>query len=42
MKGGPGNFVLEVHDFHTLGESMTRKLISEIAGIPPAGRLVVR
>jgi len=42
VTGGPGSFVLEVHDFHTFGEAMTRKLISEIAGIPPAGRLVVR
>ena len=32
--GGPGNFVLEVHDFHTFGEAMTRKLISEISGEP--------
>jgi hypothetical protein len=42
VTGGPGSFVLEVHDFHTFGEAMTRKLISEIAGIPPTGRLVVR
>jgi hypothetical protein len=42
VTGGPGSFVLEVHDFRTFGEAMTRKLISEIAGIPPAGRLVVR
>jgi hypothetical protein len=32
VTGGPGSFVLEVHDFHTFGEAMTRKLISEIAG----------
>jgi hypothetical protein len=42
VTGGPGSFVLEVRDFHTFGEAMTRKLISEIAGIPPSGRLVVR
>jgi len=24
--------VLEVHDFHTFGEAMTRKLLTEIAG----------
>jgi hypothetical protein len=34
VTGGPGNFVLEVHDFQTFGDAMTRKLISEIAGIP--------
>jgi hypothetical protein len=32
VTGGPGSFVLEVHDFHTFGEAMTRKLITEIAG----------
>jgi hypothetical protein len=34
VTGGPGSFVLEVHDFHTFGEAMTRKLISEIADVP--------
>jgi hypothetical protein len=34
VTGGPGSFVLEVHDFHTFGEAMTRKLISEIASLP--------
>jgi hypothetical protein len=34
VTGGPGSFVLEVHDFHTFGEAMTRKLISEIANLP--------
>jgi hypothetical protein len=34
VTGGAGSFVLEVHDFHTFGEAMTRKLISEIAGLP--------
>ena len=34
VTGGPASFVLEVHDFHTFGEAMTRKLISEIAGLP--------
>lgn len=29
--GGPGAFVLEVHDFHSFGEAMTRKLVNEIA-----------
>jgi Protein of unknown function (DUF1194) len=32
VTGGPGSFVLEVHDFHTFGEAMTRKLLTEIAG----------
>ena len=31
VTGGPGSFVLEVHDFHTFGEAMTRKLVTEIA-----------
>jgi hypothetical protein len=31
VTGGPGSFVLEVHDFATFGEAMTRKLVDEIA-----------
>ncbi len=31
VTGGPGTFVLEVHDFKTFGEAMTRKLVNEIA-----------
>jgi hypothetical protein len=31
VAGGPGTFVLEIHDFKTFGEAMTRKLINEIA-----------
>jgi hypothetical protein len=31
VTGGPGSFVQEIHDFHTFGEAMTRKLIAEIA-----------
>jgi hypothetical protein len=30
--GGPGSFVLEIHDFQTFGEAMKRKLLNEIAG----------
>ena len=30
--GGPGSFVLEVHDFQSFGQAMARKLIDEIAG----------
>ncbi len=37
VTGGPGSFVLEVHDFESFGEAMTRKLVSEIAGLPPEG-----
>ncbi len=32
--GGPGSFVLEVHDFQTFGQAMLRKLLSEIAANP--------
>jgi len=39
VTGGPGSFVLEVHDFHTFGEAMTRKLVTEIAGLETPGRL---
>jgi uncharacterized protein DUF1194 len=31
VSGGPGSFVLEIRDFQTFGEAMTRKLVSEIA-----------
>ncbi len=31
VTGGPGSFVLEVHDFRTFGDAMTRKLVTEIA-----------
>jgi Protein of unknown function (DUF1194) len=34
VTGGPGSFVLEVHDFHVFGEAMTRKLVSEISSVP--------
>ena len=37
VTGGFGSFVIEIHDFHAFGESMVRKLVSEIAGIPPGG-----
>ena len=38
VTGGPGSFVLEVHDFHSFGEAMTRKLITEIARQAAAAR----
>ncbi len=41
VTGGPGGFVLEVHDFQTFGTAMTRKLISEIAGLSPPTRFAV-
>jgi hypothetical protein len=31
VAGGPGSFVLEVHDFHAFAEAMTHKLVNEIA-----------
>ncbi len=34
--GGPGSFVVEVHEFPAFGEAMTRKLINEIATLAPA------
>jgi hypothetical protein len=39
VTGGPASFVLEVHDFHTFGEAMTRKLVTEIAAYGTPGRL---
>lgn len=39
VTGGPGAFVLEVRDFRSFGEAMTRKLISEIAQASPSARL---
>lgn len=39
VTGGPGSFVLEVHDFQSFGEAMTRKLVTEIATRPPASTL---
>ena len=39
VTGGPDSFVLEIHDFHTFGEAMTRKLVNEIAGNAQAGRM---
>ncbi|HYZ22918.1 MAG TPA: DUF1194 domain-containing protein [Rhodopila sp.] len=38
VTGGPGSFVVEVHDFHTFGEAMTRKLVNEIAARPTTKR----
>ena len=34
VTGGPGSFVVEVHDFKVFGDAMARKLINEIAALP--------
>jgi len=34
VTGGTGSFVLEVRDFKTFGQAMTRKLVAEIANRP--------
>ena len=34
VTGGVGSFVVEVHDFATFGEAMSRKLLNEIATLP--------
>ena len=39
VTGGPGSFVLEIHDFSTFGEAMKRKLLNEIASLGPPARL---
>jgi len=39
VTGGPGNFVVEIRDFRTFGEAMTRKLIREISSGPVPARL---
>jgi hypothetical protein len=39
VTGGPGSFVLEVHDFKAFGDAMTRKLVAEIASGPARSRL---
>jgi hypothetical protein len=41
VTGGPGSFVLEVHDFSSFGEAMTRKLVDEIAIGPSAERFAI-
>jgi len=33
--GGPGAFLLQVENFDTFAEAITRKLVTEIAGMPP-------
>ena len=41
VTGGPGSFVLEVHDFSSFGEAMTRKLVDEIASDAPAVKFAI-
>jgi hypothetical protein len=36
--GGPGAFLLQVDNFDTFADAITRKLVSEIAGVPGGGR----
>jgi hypothetical protein len=36
VAGGPGSFVLEIHDFHSFGAAMIRKLVDEIAAADAA------
>jgi hypothetical protein len=38
VTGGPGSFVVEVHDFASFGEAMTRKLVEEIAAGPAVSK----
>ena len=33
--GGPGAFVIAAKDFETFGEAILKKLIAEIANVPP-------
>jgi hypothetical protein len=37
--GGTGAFLLVVENFETFADAMTRKLVSEIAGVPGGGRV---
>jgi uncharacterized protein DUF1194 len=41
VTGGPGSFVLEVHDFASFGDAMTRKLVDEIAAGSFASKFAV-
>jgi hypothetical protein len=39
--GGPGAFVLPVHDWSEFPAAVRRKLVLEIAGAPPSGPRLV-
>ena len=36
MVGGPGAFVVVAEDFNSFGQAIVKKLIAEIAELPPA------
>jgi hypothetical protein len=36
--GGPGHFVMVAEDYNSFGRAMVKKLIAEIAGVPPPQR----
>ena len=40
--GGPGAFLLQVENFDTFAEAITRKLVTEIAGLPPSQSAALR
>ena len=40
--GGPGAFLLQVENFDTFSEAMTRKLVTEIAGLPASQSAALR
>ena len=40
--GGPGAFVLVAENFKSFGRAIIKKLIAEIAFLPPAPRVIVR
>ncbi|HXT81133.1 MAG TPA: DUF1194 domain-containing protein [Acetobacteraceae bacterium] len=42
VTGGPGSFVLEIHDFANFGEAMTRKLVTEIAANPRPDKMAAQ
>ena len=39
VTGGPGSFLLVVNDFEDFGDAMTKKLLNEIASLPPRATL---
>jgi len=38
VTGGPGSFLIHIDNFESFAEAITRKLISEIAGVPSEPR----
>jgi hypothetical protein len=39
VTGGESSFVLEIHDYQSFGEAMTRKLVNEIASLRPVATI---